>query len=170
MPKATDEQITQSSRIIEVSGEEFEVFPLSDRDLTSITNWIRFKIQKDARAQAEFAESRQEAEQLKADAFTHSLSAEWWNSLGINILLNSTDGIVELVYRMIRKKFKKEWFKNKFGEPSKFTDEQLENRSIVQNTFIEQNAIKEDEAVTPEADSKSQKKESSKPKKTSIEK
>ena len=145
-----DDQIMRAGRPIEISGKTIEVYPLRDRDLEELTQWIRYKLKKDARMQAEFAESADEKEKIIEEAHDHAFQEVWFSKTGITLLLNQQEGLVETIYRMADKKWKKDWFQNKFGTLLEHTDEQLENRKVVQNTFLEQNTLEEKNAESKE--------------------
>lgn len=141
---ATDEQIVGSARSITLGGKAFEVYPLSDKDLVSLTQWIRYRIGKEAREEAKFAESHKEAEAIKREAFQRARETEWFTDVGVSLLLNDSEGLCETIFRMIKKCYKKDWFADKFGAKSEITKEQLKNRKIVQDTFLAQNTIHTD--------------------------
>lgn len=144
-----DSQISGAATIIEISGKEIEVYPLSDKDLDTLTQWIRYKIQKDAREQSEFTESASEVAEIRADAFKNSLRVMWFDSIGINILLNNTDGLVEVIHKMTKGAWKKDWFRNKFGEGGSYSEEQLENRKVLTKVFLELNTLDDGEEKDP---------------------
>lgn len=151
---ATDEQLTGASRVISIGDKDFDSFPLSDKDLTSLTLWIRYHINKEARLQAQFAESAAEAEEIKSDAFKRAAAAEWFTDTGINLLMREEKGLIETVLRMIKHSFKREWFEDKFGTGSKISEDQFANRRAVQDAFIQQNTLAaESESSSPKPES-----------------
>lgn len=148
-----DEHVSGAARTIEISGKEFETFPLSDQDLDSLTQWIRYKINKDAETQVEFAGSEAEASRIREKAQEYGMTLHWWNRTGSTLLLNDPAGLAYTVFLMVQRKFKKPWFENKFGTASKITDEQLANRSAVQQAFLDQNIIEGGEDTEEPKDS-----------------
>lgn len=145
-----DEQVSGAPQILELAGKEFECFPLSDRDLDGLTQWIRYRINKDAREQAEFAETPREAAEIKEEALQYSLLMEWYQKAAINRILRDPAGLTHVVWLMIKRKFKKEWFEHKFGEGSNISDEHLENREKVSQLFLEQNIVSNDSETEEE--------------------
>lgn len=157
-----DEQVTAASRTIEISGKEFEVYPLTDRDLDSLTNWIRYKLKKDARAEAEFAESRAEKAEIKRDAAEFAANIHWFDSTGISTMLQTPEGLIKTLVFMLKKQWKEESFQDTFGSRTKMTEEQLINRAAVQQAFVAQNTVGDEKPAEPPA------KRASKAKKKSV--
>lgn len=146
-----DEHVTAAAEPIEYNDQTIEVYPLSDKDLDSLSLWVRYKINKNAREEAQFAENALEKKQILSTAAELATNEFWFSSKGINLILNDSAGLEHVAFLMCKRQYKQESFKGQFGSGTKYSDNQLSNRTNFQNAFLKQNTMTDDSDPEPES-------------------
>lgn len=158
--KISPEKITAARIPCGISGVLLEAHPFSDKELDELVAWVRYVVNRDARAEAKFATSAAERREIKDLAFKQSQGLEWFSELTLTTL-STLEGTQYVASKMLTKDGKPvtlEWLQEELTPGAAAG---LENLKVISRVFQELNTLgdsDDDSADLPDKSEESKKK------------
>jgi hypothetical protein len=95
-------EVTAASFPITLAGKEYRLSPLSDRDNSELTNWLRASFIQMARDSLPGNATQQERDETLAVAMREARGISWFSREGAKVM-RSLEGVARVVWQSLRK-------------------------------------------------------------------